>query len=80
METFKFAHLETPILKKRMLTYNLVSVISLVITIGGAALFTIDQEKYKTVFYTAIGVNIIIMASLRNAAISMKKELKRREG
>ena len=73
-----FGHLDTDTLKKRRRNYNIYSVLGMVVVLGGIALYTIDNEKYKIWLWGSIIFYLILMYSFRNWAIKMKKELERR--
>jgi len=74
----EFGHLDTDALKKRRKNYNIYSVLGMVVVLGGIALYTIDNEKYKIWLWGSIIFYLILMYSFRTWAIKMKKELARR--
>ena len=74
----EFGHLDTDTLKKRRKNYNIYSVLGMVVVLGGIALYTIDDEKYKIWLWGSIIFYLILMYSFRTWAIKMKKELDRR--
>ena len=78
MDTQKFTHLDTPILKKRRRNFNLITIFGLVIVFGGVALYTIDEVKYKFFLWGAMIFYLLLIFSFRTWAMQMKKELKRR--
>jgi hypothetical protein len=78
MSEQNFGHLDTETLKKRRRNYNLITIMGLLVVIGGLALHTIDEEKYRMALYGSIAFYILLAGSFRTWAIQMRKELKRR--
>ena len=74
----EFGHLDTDTLKKRRRNYNIYTVLGMVVVLGGFALYTVDNEKYKILLWGSIIFYLILSYSFRTWAIKMKKELERR--